>query len=271
MLGYSAVRPVTLRANSLKTNVHTLKEQLRATGFQFCEVEWYSDALIMENCTEEDLRQTEQYQRGEFYLQSLSSMLPPLVLAPASGENVLDMTAAPGGKTTQLSALSGGQALITACEKDKIRFDRLKFNVTRQGAPRVNLLQTDASRLDEFFRFDKILLDAPCSGSGTIDLRYPVKISQKLVENSVILQKKLLTKALSVLKSGSLMVYSTCSVLPQENGGVLQEVLPRLGGKIVPIPNQFAGLPLLPSPQGTICVPPTELYEGFFVALIQKR
>lgn len=95
-------------------------------------------------------------------------MLPALVLAPKAGETVLDMAAAPGGKTTQMAALSGGKALITACEKNAIRADRLQFNLTRQGARAVNIMRQDARLLDSLFKFDKILLDAPCSGSGTL-------------------------------------------------------------------------------------------------------
>lgn len=265
--GYSCERVVSLRVNALKTDAAAVRARLR----DWRAVSWYGDALIAQHTTESELRKTSLYENGEIYLQSLSSMLPPLVLDAKEGESVLDMTAAPGGKTTQISALSGGKALITACEKDKIRFERLRYNVEKQGARRVTLLQTDALKLDEFFRFDKILLDAPCSGSGTLDLRYPVKISEKLVENSVALQKRLLAKALRLLKKGGTMVYSTCSVLSCENGSVLESVLPAAGAETVPIRTEaFPGLPLLPSPDGTLCVCPNEEYEGFFVAKIRK-
>ena len=185
--GYSVRRPVTQRVVSALAEV----------GIGVRRVSWYDDALIADCADEETLRRLSLYEKGEIYLQSLSSMLPPLVLDPQSGENILDMTAAPGGKTTQLYALSHGVAQITACEKDKIRFERLKFNVQRQGASRVNLLLADATKLDDFFRFDKILLDAPCSGSGTLDPSRPIALSQKLIENSAQLQKKLLKKALT--------------------------------------------------------------------------
>ena len=95
-------------------------------------------------------------------------MIPPIVLDPSPGESILDMAAAPGGKTTQMAALSGGLADITACEKNKIRAQRLLYNLKKQGAGRVTVLETDARRLDSRFFFDKILLDAPCSGSGTV-------------------------------------------------------------------------------------------------------
>ena len=86
---------------------------------------------------EDRIRELECYREGGVYLQSLSSMLPPLLLKPEPGESILDMAAAPGGKTTQMAALTGGRAQITACEKNKIRADRLSFNLNRQGASNV--------------------------------------------------------------------------------------------------------------------------------------
>lgn len=267
--GYAQARPVTLRVNTLKTDVPAVCKAFSDCGISFCGVPWFSGALVLNGVREEEIRKTALYERGEIYLQSLSSMLPPLFLGVKAGESVLDMTAAPGGKTTEISALTGGQAFITACEKDKIRAERLKYNLAKQGAPRVSVLCEDATKLDEFFSFDRILLDAPCSGSGTLDLRAPLKISSKLVENCAALQKKLLAKALRLLKKGGTLVYSTCSVLREENEEVLQSILPCSGCVSEPIA-PFEGLPLLPSAEGTLCVAPSALYEGFFVARIKK-
>ena len=164
--GLLCQRRTTLRVNALKTTAEAVRETLSSHNIAYRTVSWYHDALILEG--EDGKRAVEAlplYERGEIYFQSLSSMLPPLVLCPKAGESILDMTAAPGGKTTELAALSEGGVLITACEKDKIRFERLKFNLSRQGAGKVNALHADATKLDDFFRFDKILLDAPCSGS----------------------------------------------------------------------------------------------------------
>ena len=160
----------TLRVNTLKSNLEEVKEILFKNNIDYKSVSWYKDALIIENAKEKDIRALSIYEEGKIYLQNLSSMLPPLVVSPKEKEYILDMAAAPGGKTTELSALSNNNALITAIEKDKIRSDRLKYNLNKQGASRVTVLVEDASKLDDFFRFDKILLDAPCSGSGTIDL-----------------------------------------------------------------------------------------------------
>ena len=127
--GYAAQRAVTLRANPLKTDADTVRRALEERGIAVRPVSWYDDAMIVENAREDALTQLDLYERGEIYLQSLSSMIPPMFLGAKPGENVLDMAAAPGGKTTQIAALTGNQAMITACEMNKIRADRLKYNV----------------------------------------------------------------------------------------------------------------------------------------------
>ena len=269
--GFARKRHVTLRANTLKTYAAAVAEEFERNQICFERVAWYDDAFILESATEREIQALPVYERGEVYMQSLSSMLPPLLLKPQAGETILDMTAAPGGKTTQIAALSGGKALITACEKDKIRFERLKFNLERQGAARVNAMQTDASRLDDFFRFDKILLDAPCSGSGTITANEPVCVTEKLLAGCMKSQEMLLAKALKLLKKGGTLVYSTCSLLKQENEELLKKVLPKTGAKIIPINELFLkNLPLLKSEEGSVTVCPNEYFEGFFLALIQK-
>ncbi len=261
-------RPTTLRANALKSSAEEVAFALEAEGVSFERIPWYTDAFLLHDVTARSMQESPLYSEGKIYLQSLSSMLPPLYLAPKAGENVLDMTAAPGGKTCQLAALSGGRALITACEKDKIRFDRMKFNLARQGAGRVNAMQIDALKLDGFLRFDKILLDAPCSGSGTLTCGEPTKISPKLIENCARVQKQLLPKGLSLLKKGGVLLYSTCSVLKEENEEAVKYAL-SLGATLVPL-EPFSGLPLLAGPAGTITVCPDGKYEGFFLAMLQK-
>ena len=195
-------------------------------------------------------------------------MLPPIILEPKAGENILDMTAAPGGKTTEIAALTENKAYITACEKNKIRAERLKFNLQKQGVKSANIMVEDARKLSDYFSFDKILLDAPCSGSGTENI-FDKNFSKELVERSVKFQEELLSKALKILKPGGEMVYSTCSILKQENEKVLERVLSKGNAQIEPITVQ--DIEILPSKiAGTITVCPTENYEGFFVAKIKK-
>ena len=261
-------RPVTLRANTLKATAEEVALALNGMGVSFSRMPWYEDAFLLDRTDGRDIAGSPLFSEGKIYLQSLSSMLPPLFLAPKAGESVLDMTAAPGGKTTQLAALSGGRALITACEKDRVRFRRLKFNLARQGAAKVNAMQADALKLDGFFRFDKILLDAPCSGSGTLAPGERAKISPELVKNCARTQKALLKKGLGLLKDGGVLLYSTCSVLKEENEEAVAFALSE-GAALLPL-KPLAGLPLLPSPAGTVTVCPDETFEGFFLAMLQK-
>ncbi len=264
LAAFGRERPVTFRVNRLKADAARVERGLSDISLR--RAAFYEDAFIAEGASEREFEETALYQEGGIYLQSLSSMLPPLFVAPEAGESILDMTAAPGGKTTQLAALSGGSALITACERDRFRFERLKYNVEKQGAGRVTLLNEDARSLSPYFRFDKILLDAPCSGSGIISPSHSVKWSEKLLFKCVSLQRALLKKAYELLKPGGTLVYSTCSILREEN----EEAVASLKGvRLIPLAPP-AGVPLLPSLQGTLCVAPDGLFEGFFVAKLKK-
>lgn len=123
-----------------------------------------------------------------------------------------------------MAALSGNKAYITACERNKIRGEKLKYNLEKQGASMVNVMLEDAGNLSDFFSFDKILLDAPCSGSGT-DNVFKSNFTLDLVQKSKKTQERLLRKALKILKPGGEMVYSTCSILVKENEEVIEKVL----------------------------------------------
>lgn len=273
--GYQKERVTTLRVNTLKSKREEIEEKLHATGIKTKRVSFYQDALIAENAA--NIRNLEIYHNGDIYLQSLSSMIPPILLEPKEKENILDMAAAPGGKTTQMAALSKNEAFITACEMNPIRAERLKYNIEKQDAKGICVMIKDARKLDDFFSFDKILLDAPCSGSGTIqinDKNLEKIFTEKLVKKSMEIQYALLKKAIHLLKPGKEMVYSTCSILACENEDILNKILGDMKNKVKIVPidvEKMKEVPLLPTKiLGTICVAPTELFEGFFVAKIQK-
>ncbi len=248
--GFEAKRKTTLRVTRLKAE----------------------PTLILENADEEAVTALPMFENGEIYMQSLSSMIPPLVLGAQPEENVLDMAAAPGGKTTQIAALTGGRAMITACERNKMRTERLSYNVKKQGANRVTVMNMDARQLDDLFAFDRVLLDAPCSGSGTVTEGSRGQFSKEYLGRTVKMQKTLLDKAVRLLKPGHEMVYSTCSVLKEENEDVVAAALKKGGVQLVPIDaGAFEGVPLLPTAlPGVMCVCPDALYEGFFVAKLRK-
>ena len=274
--GYQTKRKTTLRINTIKSNIEEIKKELEKEKIEYEIVKWSKEALIIKNADEKTIQEMEIYKNGKIYLQSLSSMLPPIILKPKEGTDILDMAAAPGGKTTQIATLTNNKAHITACEKNKIRAERLKYNVDKQGATCVFTMQKDSRFIDDFFSFDQILLDAPCSGSGTLDYNdanIEKYFTEQLIERSSKTQKTLLSKAIKLLKPEHEMIYSTCSILDCENEDVVTSVIKNGNIEIVPI--NFEGmeeLPILPTKiSGTLCVKPTELYEGFFVAKIRKK
>ena len=272
---YQTKRKTTLRINTIKSNIEEIKKELEKEKIEYETIKWSKEALIIKNADEKTIQEMEIYKNGKIYLQSLSSMLPPIILEPKEGTDILDMAAAPGGKTTQIAALTNNKAHITACEKNKIRAERLKYNVDKQGATCVFIMPKDSRFIDDFFSFDQILLDAPCSGSGTLDYNdanVEKYFTEQLIERSSKTQKTLLSKAIKLLKPGHEMIYSTCSILDCENEDVVSSVIKNGNIEIVPI--NFEGmekLPILPTKiSGTLCVKPTELYEGFFVAKIKR-
>ena len=274
--GYKAERKATIRVNTIKSNVEKVKKELDKNNIKYKTVKWCNNALIIENVREADIEELDIYKNGEIYMQSLSSMLPPIILEPKEKEDILDMAAAPGGKTTQIAAITNNKAHITACEMNKIRAEKLKYNIEKQGATSVYLMSIDSRRLNDYFSFDKILLDSPCSGSGTLninDTNIEKYFSVNLINKCKKLQTELIKKAIKVLKSGKDMVYSTCSILESENEEILNIILQDKRIEIVPI--DFEGIeeiPVLPTKiPGTICVKPNELYEGFFVAKLRKK
>lgn len=282
-------RPVTLRANTLRSSLADVTAELDAAGIGWTPVPWYPDAVVLANdVRERDVWETEAYRTGSLYLQSLSSMLPPLVLGPLPGADVLDMCAAPGGKTSQMAALGTGEAgeraaHITACEFSRPRADKLEHNLAKLGATNVHVMRTDARQLDPLFRFDQILVDAPCTGSGTVhthDDHAARGLTPELAARVERSQRALLDRALEVLKPGGSLVYSTCSILPRENEGVVEWALARhadceLAKVSCPwegAANQGLVPELLPCRlPGALVICPTRLFEGFFVARIEKK
>ena len=270
--GFKSKRYTTFRVNTLKGDVETVVSHLQELGFKLKSVSWYPVAFVALNKSEEDFYELEEYKNGMIYLQSLSSMLPVLFLGVNPDETVLDMTAAPGSKTTQMAMEAKNLCYITACEKNATRFERLKYNIQKQGVKCCTVLKEDARNLDSFFRFDKILLDAPCSGTGTLTyekIENSSMLTKENIEKISETQKKLLCKALALLKPNETMVYSTCSILEEENESVIQYAINNCHCEVVSL--TLEDVPLLPTKiSGTLCVLPSDYYEGFFVAKLKK-
>lgn len=266
-------KKTSFRVNLLKSTADNIKNSFNGKNVTLLSP--FSDIFICENSGEEVyFTQTQEFKNGEIYLQNPSSCLPVKILDPKQNEDILDMAAAPGGKTTQIASLTGGKAHITACERHPLRADKLKFNLERQGVKNVNVIVKDSRQLEDWFSFDKILLDAPCSGSGTLDLANENNnFSEALIKKCVLAQQAMLNKAAKLLKKGGILVYSTCSLLKQENELALKNLLKSGTFEVLPIDNNITNeLPLLKCDiDGAICVCPTKIYEGFFVACLKKK
>lgn len=266
--GYQEEKLLSFRVNTLKSSRKKIEDLLDQEQIPYTHPNWFQDAFLVNSTYDSKIRSLDCYQKGEIYVQSLSSMLPALLLEPKEGEHILDMAAAPGSKTTLLAALSNNKITITAVEKNKIRSDRLQFNLKKQGVTCATVLNQSAQSLDEFFSFEKILLDAPCSGSGTLTLKDHQNFSEDLVKHSIKTQQELLKKAVSLLKKDGEMIYSTCSILKEENEDIISTVLNQF--EIIPISNE--NIPTLKSSiPGTITICPSKYYEGFFLAKLRKK
>ena len=275
--GYMTSKLTTIRVNSLMVSPLDILNKLKDKNIKCERVGFFDHALILKNGNEKDLEKMDIYEKGEIYLQNLSSMLPPLILNPKKKTNILDMCAAPGSKTSQICALTNNESNVYACELDIIRHERLKYNLNKQHCQNVTTYQIDSRKLNFDFKFDSILLDAPCSGSGTIDLndkRTYISFSEKLVIKSSNIQYSLLKKAIELLDSGKTMVYSTCSILKIENEDVVNKILNEFPNvEVVPISFQgMNNLPTLPTTiKGSLLVKPNELFEGFYVCKLKKK
>lgn len=262
----------SFRINRIKASKEKIRNILKENNILFSEINFLEDAFIIDTNLEKDIRNLSIYENGEIYFQSLSSMLPVIFLEPKKDEDILDMAAAPGGKTLQIASITNNETNITAVEFNKIRAEKLKYNIEKQEG-KVNILEKDARYLDDFLKFDKILLDAPCTGSGTLNLNIENNnFKEELLKKCIYLQEKLLEKASKLLKKNGVIIYSTCSILKEENEEILKKILLK-NSNIILEKIELKGienLELLESLDGTITIKPNKYFEGFFISKLRK-
>jgi NOL1/NOP2/sun family putative RNA methylase len=287
MRGLSADRLTTLRVNTTRTNIHAVMADFLRLGIKVERVGWNPTALVVKNKREKDVEATSVYRDGSIYLQSLSSQLPPLVLNPQPGERVADIAAAPGGKTTQLAALMRNEGYVLATEINAIRGERLKYNVAMQGASIVEVRIEDGRGVGhkEPESYDRVLLDAPCTGEGLFVPDQPHTYrhwSLREVRHLASEQRRLMVSAVEALKPGGTLVYSTCTMSPEENEGIVTWALSRFADAlrvetitlevpgVLPGLGAFADVTYAPALRAAIRIPPSELMEGFFTCKLKK-
>jgi tRNA (cytosine49-C5)-methyltransferase len=285
---FSQKKAACFRWNSLKGDSRELLDYLEANQISFARVPWYNLAFMMQTIESTVVSHWEMANQGKIYIQSLSSMLPAVVLDPQPGDMVLDLCAAPGSKTTQMAAAMQDQGRIVAVEAIRDRFYRLKSVVQLLGPSIIETKCLDGRR----FRtaqgelFDRVLVDAPCSSEGrfkTYDKKSIGYWNLRKIREMVKKQRGLLLNACRLLKPGGVLVYSTCTFAPEENEGVVSWVLKKMQGEVSLAAIDTEGFERYPAlsewqekafdPQVVHCcrVLPTSTMEGFFMAKFIKR
>ena len=259
-------KKTTFRVNNLKSNFEEIEGILTSNNIKYSKVDFFEDAFILED--DIDIRELDIYKDGKIYVQSLSSMLPPLYFDYKEKDSIIDMAAAPGGKTSEIASITNDTVLITAVEKNKLRGEKLVYNLEKQGLKHYSIIFEDATKLNEFMKFNKVLLDAPCSGSGTITKDESETITEDLVYRSSEVQNELLNKAINLVNVGDEIIYSTCSIFKVENEEVINKFIEEGRVEVVPIMTTIETLPA--TIDGVITIKPSELYEGFFVSKLKK-
>ena len=279
-------RPVTIRTNTLKTRRRDLASSLINRGVNLDPVGTWSKVGLVVYESRVPIGATPEYLAGHYMIQGVSSLPPVIALAPQVNERILDVCAAPGGKTTYISALMKNSGLLVANDVNKERCKALNANIYRLGVHNTVVCNYDGRKFTKVMAgFDRILLDAPCSGTGVIAKDPSVKSSKSEVdiERCSHIQKELILEAIDALdatsSTGGYLVYSTCSVLVEENEGVIDYALNRRNVKVVDTGLTF-GVPgfskyrekrFHPSLSLTRrYYPHTHNMDGFFVAKLKK-
>jgi len=232
----------SIRVNTLKISASDLRKQLEKKGNELEPIEWipYGFKVVKEGF---NLGSSHEFLQGYYYLQNVASMLSAIILDPKQNEIVIDMCAAPGSKSTHLAQLMGNEGTLILIDKNKNRIPALEVNLRRMGIINSIVLNMDAKNLSDLnIAGDKILLDAPCTGEGLIRQDPSRKKSKKFkdIEKMSSIQKRLLTAGLKALNPRGTLLYCTCSIAPEENELVVNEVLNKVNDfRIIELSKNF--------------------------------
>ncbi len=273
------------RINYLKTDLSSLRRDLQSEYIKCKELPFPKGAFLLKSPLRK-LQNTTVYNQGHIYVQNLSSMLPVIYLDPQENDKILDLCAAPGAKTTQIASLAPN-AEVVAVEKVRVRYYKLLSNLKKQGAKSVRAYLLDGAMVKKRFpeQFNKVLVDASCSAEGRFFVHNPKSFQYwkpKKIKEMVSKQKKLLGAAFFALTQGGTIVYSTCTMAPEENEEIIDwfinkfkdclEILPLK----IPLANTKPGRQRWRNKRFSNYlarakrVLPAKSMEGFFIAKIKK-
>lgn len=286
---FEVIRKSSFRINyNAFNNEENVKEvidkYLIDNNIQYKNPSWYDSAYIIEKNNENNIKESYLYKEGKIYFQNLSTILPILAYNFKDNTNILDMCSAPGGKATFLSSIMKNKINLTLVEFKKSRYEKLLYNVNLQKTKAISINQ-DARNLDKYLKFDGILLDAPCSGSGTIDKSLDSSyITMDLLNKVIKTQNSLLKKASEIVNKNGFIIYMTCSLYKEENEEVIKTFVNNNRNFIIKDLSDFVNtikedsLLELYDYKNTeyneydnklIKILPNEYYEGFFFGILE--
>lgn len=285
---FAVDKPTAFRLNPLAGPPADIPARLAARGLDLTPVAWLTDVYLTPPEQRRALTESAEFAAGHIYIQNLAAMSAAWLLAPQPGESVLDLAAAPGSKSLQLAAVLGQTGRLAAVEPITPRFYQLKANLQRHGAPWVETYRMDGRAAGRRWPelFDRVLLDAPCSSEARFSRLDPLSWAHwsiRKIKEAAHKQRGLLWAGLQALKPGGTLVYSTCSLAPEENEAVVHDVLQRAGGAVTirPIPPTWPGLsPGLTHWQGKAYdlalqqagrILPDALQDAFFICRLEKQ
>ncbi len=243
---FGAPKPVTFRPNTLRETEQQVLDEVVGAGMKSEPVPWCPSCHLLTEGTIRQLQGIPTAQSDGLYIQAASSMLAGHALQVEPKMRVLDMCAAPGSKTSQIAGLMKNTGMLVANDRSRKRLYRLREVLQRQGATNAEVLCGPGERLGQTHAdcFDRVLVDAPCSGEGRIRLDRPIRLSRwniQEIRSLAKLQEQLLIAALRCVRVGGMVVYSTCTFAPEENEFVLDKVLRKknVDAKLVPMPQHL--------------------------------